>query len=316
MTYFTQKFNTVLLFGLVILTTLTSCSDNSSQTDIVVTLKPVHSIILALTEHTGLKVELLGGGISSPHQYAMKPSDMQQLKRARLVVQVSPDLERFLAKPLQSLPPEKKYSLIHAKNLTLLPSASGSAHTHDDSHQHNKTASLTAPDLHIWLDPRNMITITHQLQAILGKRFPKQSFLIKQNELKLTGLLKGLDLEIAETLQPVKGRAFMVYHNAFRYFENRYGLKNMGSLTLSSHTLPGSKHIITIRNRLKQDDIKCLFTEPGQQPPLVKVLAENSAARIVPLSALGTALKPSPHLYFQMMRELARGYKDCLLKES
>ncbi len=295
---------------------LSACSKESASTpDVIVTLKPIQSLVLALTQSTPIKVELLGGGINSPHSYALKPSDMRQLNQAKVIIQVSPDMERFLVKPLSALSRKPVIiSLAEIKGLSLL--ATEQNHHHDEQQaqrpasEHQTTDKI--PDLHIWLDPLNMVTIAEHLKQRLISQFPSHSFLIKQNARLLKDQLIQLDRDIKALIAPVKDKKFMVYHNAFHYFENRYGLHNLGSVTLTAHTLPGSRHVVEIKNKMRKQNIVCLFTQQGKQPALVKVLTENSTIKIMPLSPLGITLKPSAGLYFDMMLTLAQEYKSCL----
>ncbi len=293
-----------LFLWVVVIFLAHSCNAPTPKTDIVVTLKPIHAIILALTAKTELTVQLLGGGITSPHDYALKPSDMALLSHAKTIILVSPLLERFIDKALKTLPNQKSITLLDIKGLTLLPSGN-----HGHKHAHEK---ITAPDFHIWLDPLNVEVITRALQKRLGALFPDHTSVIEQNAIKLTSQLRTLDQTLKQQLSSVKKEGFMVYHNAYRYFEHRYHLNNKGSVTLSSHTLPGTQHIVGLRNKLKQGKIRCLFIEPGPKPPLVNILTENTNVKVASLSALGNRLKPSDQLYFQLMKGLAQGYKSCL----
>jgi len=128
--------------------------------------------------------------------------------------------------------------------------------------------------------------------------------------------LDELETEINETLTPVKGNPFIVFHDAYQNFENRFGVPATGSITLSPEIPPGAERIREIRDRVKALDVTCVFSEPQFRPDLISTVTENTNAKAGVLDPLGASIENGPDLYFEMMRDNADAMRDCLTKGS
>jgi zinc transport system substrate-binding protein len=167
-------------------------------------------------------------------------------------------------------------------------------------------------DPHIWLDPGNAKTLTSAIATALIRADPHRRGLYRANEKKMACRLDALDGDIRAQLAPVLRRPYVVFHDAFQYFEKRYGLNMVGAITTSPERRPGAKRIAQIRAQIGAEGAVCVFTEPQFTPGLARVVLEGTGARMGALDPLGAALPPGPGMYFALMRGLANSLLECL----
>src|SRR5262249_13843374 len=139
---------------------------------VLATIKPVHSLVAAVMQGAGTP-ELLIQGAQSEHSYALRPSDVMNIRRARIVFQIGPDLDTYLAGPLAALPGGDVVTLEHAPGVQLLPARRGGLW---------EDAPAEGPnDPHIWLDPRNAAAMTRAIAAALTRADPANGRLYAAN---------------------------------------------------------------------------------------------------------------------------------------
>jgi len=282
---------------------------------VVVTIKPIHALVASMTD--GITVpDLLVKGQSSPHTYALKPSESRSLYAADAIFRVSDAIEPFTTKIKAALPgTASMISLSAAPGLTKLAQRAGGSfedHDHDHGADRDHKAVDGPVDGHVWLDPKNARAIARYIETSLAKRFPPHAARLKQNREALDTRLVALDKELAAETAPLQGKPFAVYHDAFQYFEHRYGLKVVGSIVVSPDAPPGAKRLTDLRRRIVKLNALCVFAEPQSDPRMLQAIVEGTVARTGVLDAEGLALEPGPDLYFDLMRGLAKGLRACL----
>ncbi len=296
---------------------------------VVVSINPIHALVSGVMEGVAEPVRLVPPG-ASPHDYAMRPSEMRTLQAADLVVWVGPDLERFLQRPLQNLPAQvQRLTLLNDAALHLLPMREGGiweshdhhhGHAHDHHHHHHnhrhdhhdKHAHDHALDTHIWLSPHNAQRIVEAVSAQLITLDPQHADQYRQNRDTLLADLQALDTRLQQRLATVQECPFIVFHDAYQYFEQHYGLTPAGSITVDPSQPPGARRLREIRARIVQADAICVFSEPQFQPALVTTLIEGTQARTGVLDPLGTDLSHSSQGYMQLLEQLADNIYTCL----
>lgn len=306
--------------------------------DVVVSIKPVHSLVAAIMQGVG-EPKLIVDGAASPHTYALKPSNAAALQDADVIFWVGHGLEAFLEKPLEALGGKATIvELEDAPGLTKLKFREGGAfeaHDHghetegheadgheaeahgteDGGHEHAEAAAHDHEggfDTHLWLDPMNAKAMASAIEAALAEADPANAATYKANLAALDANIDALDTEIAATLAPVKDKPFVVFHDAYQYFEHRYGVRVAGSITVSPETMPGAERVSEIHGKVKELGAACIFAEPQFEPKLVNVVMEGTSARAGTLDPEAATLTAGPALYFDMMRALATSMKDCL----
>lgn len=302
-----------------------STSLRAEPLKVVVTIAPIHSLVAAVMDGLGTPRLLVRAG-ASEHTYSMRPSDARALNDANVVVRVSENLETFLNKPIASL--SKKavvVTLAEIPGLTLLPPREGGgfeAHVHDhddhaagpghgdDKKQHDHEEGEYDP--HLWLDTANAARIADRVAAVLGQARPDEAAAYKANAEKLKDRLNALDAELKSQLAGLQDARFIVFHDAYQYFEARYGMKAAGAITVSPERQPGAARLKTIRAKITEAASACVFSEPQFEPKLVARLIEGTKTKAGALDGLGANLPEGPDQYFGMMRNLAGSLKSCL----
>ena len=178
-------------------------------------------------------------------------------------------------------------------------------HGHDE-HGHDET------DPHVWLDPVNAKAMVHEIEEALAAADPANASAYEANAKALMSELDGLVAEITTELEPIKGRGYVVFHDAYQYFEKRFGVSAVGSITISPEVLPGAERVSELQAKVRSLEATCVFSEPQFQPKLVKTITENTNAGTGVLDPLGAAIDDGPDLYFTLIRNMAKSLKDCL----
>ncbi|MQB09295.1 zinc ABC transporter substrate-binding protein [Agrobacterium sp. ICMP 6402] len=308
-----------------------AASGATAAPDVVVSIKPVHSLVAAIMRGVG-EPQLIVEGAASPHTYNLRPSNARRLEKADLVFWVGPGLEAFLEKPLEALASKATVvELEDAKGLEKLPFREGGpfeAHdhgeeghedhadgeaAHDHGHDHgDHDHEHGAYDTHLWLDPANAKAMAQTIETALIAADAGNAATYQANTKKLIDDLDALDTELAETVKPIKEKPFIVFHDAYQYFEHRYGVKTAGSITVSPETLPGADRVKQMQEKVRQLGATCVFAEPQFEPKLISVITEGTAAKSATLDPEAATLEPGPDLYFKLMRGIAGSLKDCL----
>jgi zinc transport system substrate-binding protein len=297
------------LLGVALLPTLAV----AAAPQVVVSIKPIHSLVAGVMAGVGEPQLIVAGG-SSPHVYSLRPSDARKLEAAQLVFWVGPILEGFLGKPLASLAGKADIvELDHAAGVALLPARQG-GDWEEDEDEHHHAASAAEQDGHLWLDPGNAKAIVHLVEAKLAALDPANAARYASNAAAVTQRLDMLDADLRERLQPVRGRPFVVFHDAYQYLERRYGLQAIGSITVSPEHLPGAQRIQAIHAKVAGLGAACVFSEPQFEPPLVQTVIDGTDARTAVLDPEGASLPAGPDLYVSLMTRLADGLATCLAR--
>lgn len=167
-------------------------------------------------------------------------------------------------------------------------------------------------DPHLWLDPQNAAAIAAEAASVLADLDPANGETYRANAESFTGDLARLSAEIAKRLGATGSAGFIVYHDAFQYFENRFGLHALASVVAQEGVAPGAARIQDLRDLAGAQAIACAFTEPQFDPALLETVVAELAVRIEELNPLGAALEPGPELYADLLRSLSATIADCL----
>jgi zinc transport system substrate-binding protein len=284
----------------------------AAEPRVVASIQPVHSLVAAVMDGVA-EPALLVRGQSSPHSYAMRPSDAAALDRAELVFWVGPELEAFLSRPLLALAGRAEVvALLAADGVQRLPVRSGADWQRHQHAEGGATEHEGAWDGHIWLDPRNAAAIARIAAAALQRHDPAHADRYAANLAGLEARLAALDGELSTGLAPLDGRPFVVFHDAFQYLEHRYGLTALGAILPNPEQRPSAARMAALRRDLVDRQVRCVFSEPQFEPALVTTLVADTAVRQGTLDPEGAALPPGPALYFDLMRANARALAGCL----
>lgn len=278
---------------------------------VVVSILPIHSLVAGVMEGVGTPALLVPVG-ASPHTYALKPSDGRHLQEADLVVWVGEHLENYLERPIETLSGRARIVEIAAlPDLNLLAVRSGGSferHGHDDGRGH----ALSEPDMHLWLDPDNARLIVTHVAAQLSAVDPAKAQAYQANARKMERRLAALDMAIKDRLKPVQDRAYIVFHDAYQYFERHYGTRIVGAITVSPDQAPSAKRLAQLRQRMRTTATVCVFREPQFPAPIIDSLIGGTGVKSGVLDPEGADLTPGASAYFILMERIADSLVGCL----
>ena len=332
---------------LSILSLLTSFSSANAETKVVTSIKPIHSLASYLMDGIG-KPDLIVDGYASPHGFALKPSHAKMLQEADIVFWVGEDLENFLEKPLGSIAKKaEKIELLEIKGLTKLKFRERNIfeehddHGHDDhakkeddhdDHDHDKEGhdehghdddhkkeghdehgheghAHGEYDPHIWLDPMNAKVILSEMAEHLIENDPKNEAKYKANLKKAHKDLDKLTKKVKSELN--KDFKSIVFHDAYQYFEERFGINILGAFTVNTDVMPGAEQLAEIREVIEHDKVSCIFSEPQFNPDIIKAVAKDTNVATGVIDPLGATLNPGKDLYFDLISNMSKSFKGC-----
>ncbi len=301
---------------------------------VVTTIKPVHSLVSAVMEGAGTP-HLIVRGLASPHGYSMRPSDAAALQKAKLVFWIGPDFEIFLRSPLEAVSHNPKIvALADAPGIEKLlikdrdreggHDHGKDEHGHDD-HGHKKEAKHehghddhdhdhgdSPYDMHLWLDPQNAIAIVKAAEKVLSEADPANAALYSKNANQTVAALNDLMAQIKGELASLSKRPFIVFHDAYAYFEKRFGLEASAAIALSPEVKPGAKRVADIQKRIREQGVVCVFAEPQFPSNLVSLVTEGTDAKSGELDPLGSRGEAGPGHYTALIRQMADSFRNCL----
>ena len=190
-------------------------------------------------------------------------------------------------------------------------------HGHDDKDHDDKDhddKDHDGVDPHVWLDPANAKAMIHEIEEALVAADPAHADAYEANTEALMLKIDSLVAEVDAELEPVKGRGYVVFHDAYQYFEARFGVSAIGSITVSPEVLPGAERVSELQEKVRDLDAACVFSEPQFKPKLVATVTENTNAGTGVLDPLGATIENGPELYFTLIRNMANSLKECLVK--
>ena len=337
-----KKITKSLLFGplagiLLILTPL------KADINVVTSIKPLHSLTSYIMEGVG-EPDLIIDGVASPHNFQIKPSHAKMLQKADLVIWVGEDLESFLPPALKSIPQNAVvFELLDQSGLKKLKFREKNIfeghddhdeHGHDehakkeddhDDHGHDEKAKKEDDhddhghdehghahgeyDPHIWLDPSNAKVIVKKITNQLSKIDKDNSSVYKANSKKLLKDLDGLIKEVKNEIN--KDASFVVFHDAYQYFEKRFGINVIGALTVNPDVMPGAEQLSEIREVIEHEKAKCIFSEPQFNPNIINSIASDTGVKTGVLDPLGANINKGKGMYFQLIKDMSSSLKDC-----
>ncbi|KKC97994.1 zinc ABC transporter substrate-binding protein ZnuA [Photobacterium halotolerans] len=284
---------------------------------VVATVHPVNLIVQELVEGAGQSETLLPAG-SSPHDYALRPSDVEKLKAADLVVWVGPELESFLTKILTGQ--ENALSLTSQETISFRDYEGHEDHDDHESHESHESHDSheghehhhDGIDPHLWLGPDQAIQAAKVISAALIELDPLNRAQYEANLSRFTASVHETVQNLKEQLQPVRHNGYYVFHDAYGYFEETFGLNNLGHFTVSPDRRPGAKTLIAIRNTLKKSQVQCIFREPQFSPAVINSVTNGSDIKIGTLDPMATDIASGQGGYVRFLQELGRSFAECL----
>lgn len=283
---------------------LFSSAVSASEFKVVTTVKPLNLIVQELTDGAAASESILPPG-ASPHDYALRPSDVKKLRDADLVVWVGPELEMFLSKVLDAK--GNSLALTEQHSIDFRSYESGAEIDHGDHHH-----SHDGVDPHLWLGPKQAIQAAKVISEALIKFDPLHKNKYEDN---LSRFVSEVELTIDELnteLKPLASRGYYVFHDAYGYFEAQFGLNNLGHFTVDPDRRPGAKTLVSIRRSLQNKQAQCVFSEPQFSPAVVKSVVSGTEVNIGTLDPMATEIAVEKGGYVRFLQELGQSFTKCL----
>lgn len=311
----------------------------SETKGVVSTIQPINSLVNAVIGNTGKTISLIPAK-ASPHEYKLKPSDTKKLQNANIIFFVSDHLETSLTKVFKNLP--KNIKIINLmedagiKHLAIRDNEAWERHDHhhrhgdhddyykhvkkDDDHDHDKHSKKhddhddheKEDDVHIWLSPDNAVKIIKKINKELSLFFPENAKTYNQNANQMIKKINQLKVELKKELLGIKDEPFIVFHDAYQYFETSFDLNAVGSVALEGDIASSPKQISFIKDKIVKLKASCVFQEPQFDSRLVQIVVESTNAQIGILDPLGVNIKSGENFYLQLLKNMAKSLKDCL----
>ena len=318
---------------------------------VITTIQPINSLVSAVIGNTGKTISLIPAEIS-PHEFKLKPSDAKKMQEGNIIFYISKHLESDVVKVFDNLPKNIKIvDLLEETGIEHLSIRDNEAwerhdhHGHDDhddhdkhgkkhddhddhdkhgkkhdDHDHDKHAKKhddhddhqTKDDVHIWLSPDNAIKIVNKVNKVLSLYYPQNAKIYDENTKIMIDKINKLKAELTKDLAPIKDKPYVVFHDAYQYFEKAFGLNAVGSVALEGDIASSPKQVSYIKEKIVKLKASCVFQEPQFDSKLVKIVVEGTNAQIGTLDPLGVGIKDEKDFYLQLLRNMAKSLKECL----
>ena len=307
---------------------------------VAVDIAPLHSIVASVMGSLGTPDLVVPPG-ASPHGYSMRPSEARALDRADVIVWVGPTLTPWLEGPVETLGAgAASISVLNVQGTFLLDIREGenfAAHDHDHGHEdehgdghddeheeghadeHGDGHDDEHGDAHVdhgdeidphaWLDPQNAAVWAGEIATNLAELDPENASTYAQNAQMFQQQMTALETELNASLSQVRGRPFVVFHDAYHYFEHRFEIEAVGSVSDSDATAPSAARVSALQATITDLGAVCALAEPQYNPGLLTAIG---AATLGVIDPLGAEQKPGPELYPNVLRAIAGSLVDCL----
>ncbi|MTH64619.1 zinc ABC transporter substrate-binding protein [Paracoccus shanxieyensis] len=293
--------------------------------DVVTDIPAVAGLVGQVMGDLGSPTVLMQAG-GDPHHYQLRPSQARSLQNADLLVWIGPELAPWLERPAKELPAEASLPLLTVPQTHLRQYAAGhDGHEHEEGHDHNHDHDHdhdheegehhhhSGTDPHAWLDPENGKLWLGAIAEALAKRDPEHAETYRANAAQGVQELTALDTQLQADLAPAKGKHFVVFHDAYGYFTQHFGLEPAIPVSLGDASTPSAARLREIQAQIREAGAQCAFPEANHDPKLLHVVIEGSGARD------GGALAPEGSAavgngYADILRAMGKTFADCLSK--
>jgi zinc transport system substrate-binding protein len=317
---------------------------------VAVDISPVHSLVAKVMEGVGEPNLIVQAG-ATPHGYSLRPGEAEAMQNADVVFWVSDDLAPWIKESINSLASDaKSVELFAREGVTRLDYREGPIfldhhaehaehdhghdHSHDDGHDHSDDDGHDHGDHghdhadeegghhhahsgvnpHAWLDPHNARVWLDVIAEVLGEMDPENAPAYADNAADAKAEMTRLTQDIDRAIERVRGTNYIVFHDAYQYFEHRFDIPAAGAIRLGDASEPSPQRIEELRDLVAELDVACVFAEPQFNRGMIEAVFEQTQADIGVLDPLGSSLEPGPDMSPQLLRNLSDSLTTCLKK--
>ena len=301
------------LFSISAVAALLGSSAIADVPSVSVDIAPLHSLVASVMNGVEVPNLIIPPG-SSPHDHQLRPSEAKAMQDANIVFWMGEELTPWMENAIKTLSSNASITtLLENDETSLLEFREGAlfeAHDYNDDEAHDKHAH-GSHDPHAWLSPNNAKAWLDVIAAQLSSYDPENAGVYFTNA---TSTKSGIEMMIAEinlALDPIRGGKFIVFHDAYQYFENDFDFPASGAISLSDASDSSPARIAKIQKRIRDEEINCVLAEPQFKANIVKTVMEGSQANTNVIDPLGVGLKPGVLLYNKLIKNMAQSLADC-----
>jgi len=276
---------------------------------VVVSIKPIHSIVSSLMDGIAKPKLLLKSNVSA-HTFHLKPSQISSVENAKLVITISDEFEIGLRKVLKNLDESSHFQIISLHNLNTHRYRADKIY--DNNHQEEHNQEVLTNDLHLWLDIDNMKKISQHISSLLIVIDPGNEDKYKQNFKELISNFDALQIEIKNQMHPFSGKHYATYSDTIQYFEKKYNLGRPIIVTPYHGARLSINRTLAAKNTIKDLNVSCLIYGPDVRKSQISVLSEGLNINAYKIDALGQKLTPGPEQYFELIKRISNQTSSCL----
>ena len=227
--------------------------------DVIATTSTLASLAEAVTGDRAHVSTLVPVG-ASPEDFQPTPRETERLHDAAVLIENGAGLETWLDSTIASA---RNAQLVTVVCTTGLPVIGGNPH--------------------LWMDPVYAGVYVDKIRAALVARDPAGAAIYNRNARRYQAVLQRLRATIARTIStiPPSHREMIVFHDAWTYYDRRFGLRTAGIIESSPGREPDPATLARIAGIARHDHIQAAFTEPEYSPKLVQALARSSGITTV-----------------------------------
>ncbi len=292
-----------LLVGLIFFISINTVSAQPA-TNVVVSIRPIHSIVSALMEGVS-EPRLLLDSNESAHTFHLKPSQLKLLSNADLLITIGDSFESGLSKVIRNIDQNYRLNLSEIKELQIYDFRDHNEIEHDEHDEHDK-------DLHLWLDVGNVQIIAEKIKQKLIEINPSNKEQYNTNYLELKSKLNQLEEKIQFQLEPIKSTPFAIYADILQYFEKNFDLNKPVIIAPYHGARLSINRVIKAKNKMKNQKTRCLIYGSENTSKQINVLTEGLDIKAHSVDILGVKLEPGSEQYFDLMKEISNQLASCL----
>ena len=321
--------------------TLMSTSVIADVPNVAADIAPIHSLVSRVMDSVGAPKLIVQSG-ASPHGYRLRPSEAKALQDADHVFWMGEELTPWLDSAIGTLASKASVTtLLDQQGVILHDFREGAlfeAHDHsthgdddhndhddhddhkdhkdhddhDDHKDHDDHDDHGSHDPHAWLSPENAKLWLNIIASKLSVSDPENAATYFMNAAAGQAEIEAMIAEVKATLKPVQGGKFVVFHDAYQYFENDFDFYASGAISLGDSSDPSPARIEKVQKRIRDEGIQCVLAEPQFKKGLVATVMEGSDATASVIDPLGAELETGPKLYTRLIKNMAKTLRNCL----
>lgn len=296
---------------------------------VVVDIAPVHSLVSMVMKGVGEPTLIIPAN-ASPHDYTLRPSAAKALQNADIIFWMGSSLTPWLDRATTTLMKDAQMiALLDTEDTIILEvrdeltfdADHGDHEEHEDHDEHDEHKDHVSEhkdghehhgiDPHAWLSAKNASVWLSVIAAHLSEIDPKNKETYKTNAAVGQKDITDLATDISKTLSGVQGRSFIVYHDAFQYFENDFNFTAAGAISPSDAAPVSPARIAAIRSMIEKEGIDCILSEPQYSQGLIQSVSSGTEVNLGIIDAIGAGITIGPDLYNTLMRNMAKTFADC-----